>query len=154
MGAAANQTMANLPMNNVQTMACSADDLVSYYSRALQEGFFKNKETLSEFRRVLPLGDAIWLLPLPLGVSPFVNRGSIDVPGFRALCAVGAMLFDELRVYFCLTINWEAKAVADPATTGAFAAASRALSLVKDKPVCLSGGGWGGLLDEAVGPAA
>jgi beta-lactamase class A len=134
LGAAANQTMVNLPMNNVQTMACSADDFVSYYSRALQGGFFKAKETLNEFRRVLSLGDAIWLLPLPLGVSAFVKGGSIDVPGFHALCAPGAILFDERWVYFCLTINWEAKAVADPATAGAFAAAaSRALSLVKDR---------------------
>jgi beta-lactamase class A len=134
LGAAANQTMVNLPMNHVQTMACSADDFVSYYSRALQGGFFKNKETLNEFRRVLSLGDAIWLLPLPLGVSAFVKGGSIDVPRFHALCAPGAMLFEERWVYFCLTINWEAKAVTDPATAGAFAAAAgRALSLVKDK---------------------
>jgi beta-lactamase class A len=67
-------------------------------------------------------------------VSAFVKGGSIDVPRFHALCAPGAMLFEERWVYFCLTINWEAKAVTDPATAGAFAAAAgRALSLVKDK---------------------
>lgn len=133
-GAATNDSMVNLPMNDVETMACSADDLVSYYSRALQGGFFKNKETLNELRRIQSLGDAIWLLPLPLGVSSFCKGGSIDVPGFHALCASGGMLFDQRWVYFCLTINWDAKAERDPATIAAFsAAASGALSVAKDK---------------------
>jgi beta-lactamase class A len=134
LGAAANASMVNLPMNDVQTMACSADDFVSYYSRAIHGNFFKSQETLNEFRRILSLGDAIWLLPLPPGVSAFCKGGSIDVSGFHALCVPGAMLFDERWVYFCLTINWEAKAVADPVTAGDFiSAASRALSLAKER---------------------
>ena len=72
-------------MNKEQTLASSADDLVSYYSRALQGEFFKNKETLTEFRRILTLGDAIWLLSMPLGASAIVKGGSIDVAGFHAL---------------------------------------------------------------------
>lgn len=133
LGAAANQSMVNLPMNSVESLACSADDFVSYYSRALQGSFFKNKETLNEFRRILSLGDAIWLLPMPLGVSAFCKGGSIDVPGFHAVCAPGGMLFEGRWVYFCLAINWDAKAESDPATVTAFgAAASKALSLVKD----------------------
>jgi beta-lactamase class A len=132
-GAAANSSIVNSPMNKVQTMASSADDLVSYYSRALQGDFFKNKETLNEFRRVLSLGDAIWQLPLPLGVSAFMKGGSIDVAGFHAVCAPGGMLFDDRWVYFCLTINWFAKAEADVDTVKAFAAAgSRALTMVKE----------------------
>jgi beta-lactamase class A len=132
-GAAANQSMVNPPMNQVQTLASSADDFVSYYSRALQGEFFQNKETLKEFRRILSLGDAIWLVPLPLGVSSFVKGGSIDVAGFHALCVPGAMLFDNRWVYFCLTLNWRAAAETDPATVGLFAAAcSRALAMVKD----------------------
>jgi beta-lactamase class A len=132
-GAAANLPIVNSPMNTVETLASSADDFVSYYSRALQGDFFKNKETLNEFRRILSMGDAIWLLPLPLGVSAFVKGGSIDVAGFHAICAPGAMLFDGRWVYFCLTINWSAKAEADPDTVKAFAAAgSRALTLVKE----------------------
>ncbi len=132
-GAAANQSMVNPPMNNVETLASSGDDFVSYYSRALQGEFFQNKETLNEFRRILSLGDAIWLVPLPLGVSSFVKGGSIDVAGFHALCVPGAMLFDNRWVYFCLTLNWRAAAETDPATVGAFAAAcSRALAMVKE----------------------
>jgi beta-lactamase class A len=134
LGAAANQSMVNLPMNSVESLACSADDFVSYYSRALQGSFFKNKETLNEFRRILSLGDAIWLLPVPLGVSAFSKGGSIDVPGFHAVCAPGAMLFEGRWVYFCIAINWDAKPESDPATVSAFAAAaSKALSMVKDE---------------------
>jgi beta-lactamase class A len=120
-------------MNKEQTLASSADDFVSYYSRALHGNFFKNKETLNEFRRILSLGDAIWLLPLPLGVSAFVKGGSIDVAGFHSVCAPGGMLFEDRWVYFCLVINWYAKSETDPETAKAFAAAgSRALTLVKE----------------------
>ncbi|MGA3055833.1 MAG: serine hydrolase [Candidatus Korobacteraceae bacterium] len=132
-GAAANQSIVNSPMNKVESLAASADDFVSYYSRALQGQFFHNKETLNEFRRILSMGDAIWLVPLPLGVSAFVKGGSVDVPGYHALCVPGGMLFDDRWVYFCLTINWNAAAETDPNTVSAFAAAcSRALALVKD----------------------
>jgi beta-lactamase class A len=130
--AAAGDPFVNAPLNTVETMASSADDLVSYYSRALQGEFFQNRETLNEFRRILAMGDAIWLVPLPLGVSAFVKGGSIDVPGFHALCVPGGMFFDGRWVYFCLTINWDATAETDPNTVTAFlAAASEALELVK-----------------------
>jgi beta-lactamase class A len=132
-GAAANSSMVNPPLNKVETLASSADDFVDYYSRALQGKFFQHKETLHEFRRILAMGDAIWLLPMPLGVSAFVKGGSIDVAGFHAVCAPGAMLFDDRWVYFSIAINWTAPAVTDPATVSAFAAAaSRALTLVRD----------------------
>ncbi len=130
-GAAANSPMVNPPMNKVQSLASSADDFVSYYSRALQGEFFQNQETLDEFRRILSLGDAIGRV-LPLGVSAFVKGGSIDVPGFHALCVPGGMFFDDRWVYFCITVNWDAPAETDPNTVKAVAAAaSRALALVK-----------------------
>ena len=131
--AAANQPMTNAPLNKVSTMSSTADDFVSYYSRALQGEFFKNPQTLSQFRQILSMGDAIWKMPMPLGVSAFTKGGSIDVPGFHALCVPGGMFFDDRWVYFCLTINWTAAAETDPATVQAFAgAASQALQLVKD----------------------
>jgi beta-lactamase class A len=131
-GAAANSPIVNSPLNQVQSLAASADDFISYYARALQGAFFQNKESLNEFRRILAMSDAIWLLPLPLGVSAFCKGGSIDVAGFHAVCVPGAMLFDGRWVYFCLTINWYAKTETDMDTVKAFAAAgSRALTLVK-----------------------
>ena len=131
--AAADDPIVNSPLNPVETLASSADDLVSYYARALQGEFFQNRETLNDFRRILALADAIWLVPLPLGVSAFVKGGSIDVPGFHAVCVPGGMFFDGRWVYFCLTLNWYATAETDPNTVTAFAAAaSEALELVKD----------------------
>jgi beta-lactamase class A len=131
--AAADDPFVNPPLNTVQTLASSADDLVSWYSRSLQGEFFQHEQTLNEFRRILAMGDAIWLVPLPLGVSAFCKGGSIDVPGFHALCIAGGMFFDDRWVYFCLTINWDAAAATDPATVGAFVSAvSRALALAKD----------------------
>jgi len=131
--AAINQNIVNPPLNNVESMACSADDFVSYYSRALQGEFFKNPQTLNQFREILSIGDAIWLMPLPLGASAFCKGGSIDVAGFHAVCALGGIFFDNRWMYFCLTINWPAKAETDPATVQAFAAAaSKAMAMAKD----------------------
>ena len=49
------------------------------------------------------------------------------------MCAAGGITFDDVWVYFCFTINWNAAAETDPATVVAWAAASsRALQLVKD----------------------
>ena len=78
---AANDPFVNPPLNTTQTLASSADDLVSYYSRGLQGEFFENDQTLNEFRAILSLGDVIWLLPVPLGVSAFAKGGEINVPG-------------------------------------------------------------------------
>jgi beta-lactamase class A len=128
----ADAPFVNSPLNPVETMASSADELVSYYARALQGEFFQHRETLQEFRRILAMADAIWLVPLPLGVSAFVKGGNIDAPGFHAVCVPGGMFFDDRWVYFCLTINWYAAAEMDPTTATAFlAAASEALALVK-----------------------
>jgi len=131
--AATNNPMVNSPMNQVQTLASSAGDFVSYYSRALQGEFFKNKETLAEYRRILSLGDAIWLVPLPLGGSAFCKGGSIDVVKFHALCAPGGMVFGDRWVYFAFVQNWYAEAESDPKTVAEFTKAiSQAMSMVKD----------------------
>jgi beta-lactamase class A len=128
-----NQPFVNPPLNQTCTMASSPDDLVSLFSRALQGEFFQNAATLQEFRALLSIGDIIWLLPLPLGVSAFAKGGEIDSPGFHALCAAGGMFFDDVWVYFCFIINWPAPEQSDPATQAAWAkAGGQALQIVKD----------------------
>ncbi|MDQ6869095.1 MAG: class A beta-lactamase-related serine hydrolase [Pseudomonadota bacterium] len=130
--ASTNLPLVNPPLNNVETMTSSADDFVSYYSRALQGAFFKSRETVTEFRRILSLGGAVSLVPL--GVSAFVKGGSIDVPGFHCVCIPGGMFFSDRWVYFAFTINWNAPGETDPETVSAFlAAVSQALTLVKDR---------------------
>lgn len=124
--AADDKPIVNPPLNQQETLASSADDFVSYYARALQGEFFKHPETLNEFRRILTLGDAISLLPFPLGVSAFVKGGSIDVKGFHCVCIPGGMFFANRWVYFCFNINWNAPAETDPDTVQAFIVAVRA----------------------------
>jgi beta-lactamase class A len=73
-----NPDIGNPPLNNVETLASSCDDLVSFYSRSLQGEFFQHRETLTEFRRILRLADA-WQR----------SRGSV---ASRRSCLVGRQL--------------------------------------------------------------
>jgi len=119
-------------LNKVQTLASSPDDLVSYYSRALQGAFFKHAETLNEFRRILTLCDFIYLVPLPLGVSAYAKSGNADTAGFHARSLAGGMLFGSQWVFFAFVINWYAQSDTDPATVRKFfAAMNQALMRVK-----------------------
>ncbi|MCW2239689.1 class A beta-lactamase-related serine hydrolase [Azospirillum canadense] len=121
------------PLNDTATLASSADDLVTFYSQALQGKLFTHAETLREFRRILMMGDAIFLIPLPLGVNAFAKGGSIDLPGHHALCIAGGMYCAHRWAYYSMIVNWSAPAQTDPATVSACAAALRqAFELVKD----------------------
>jgi beta-lactamase class A len=120
-------------LNDVETFASSANDFVSYYSRALQGEFFRHNETLNEFRRILSLCDFIYLVPLPLGVSAYAKSGNADIPGFHARSIAGGMFFDDRWVYFAFIINWNAPAADDPDTVNRFFdAINRSLTLVKE----------------------
>jgi len=119
-------------LNDVQTLASSPDDMVSYYSRALLGDFFQHDETLDEFRRIQTLCDFIYLIPLPLGVSAYAKSGNVDVAGYHVRSIAGGMLFGDQWVFFAFAINWTAGTTTDPATVDRFfAAISDSLSLVK-----------------------
>jgi beta-lactamase class A len=125
--------IVNAPLNDVETLASSSDDIVSFYSRSLQGNFFQHAQTLAEFKRILTLADAISSLPFPAGVSAFAKGGSIDLRGYHALCLPGAMFFSGRWVYFSAIINWNAPELTDPTTVSAFVAAVRnILQLTKD----------------------
>lgn len=123
--AAADKPVVNSPLNDVETLASSADDLVSFYARSIQGEFFQHPETLQQYRNVLSLADVIPTV-LPLGVSAFAKGGSIDVPGFHTLSVPGAMYFSGRWVYFSTIINWYAKAASDPETVARYLAAAKA----------------------------
>jgi beta-lactamase class A len=110
------------PLNDTETLASSAADLVSFYARSLQGAFFEHAQTLTEFRRILATGDVISRV-VPVGASGYAKGGSIDVPGFHALCAAGGMAFSGRWVYFAVTLNWNAAPLNDPDTVAAWAAA-------------------------------
>jgi beta-lactamase class A len=119
-------------LNPVETFASSADDFVSYYSRALQGEFFQHTATLNEFRRILTLCDFIYLVPLPLGVSAYAKSGNADTPGFHMRSLAGGMFFENRWVYFAFVINWYAPTQNDSDTVNQFFnAIQQSLTLVK-----------------------
>ena len=124
-------------LNDVQTMASSPNDFVSFYSRALQGEFFENASTLAEFRRILTTPtDAISRL-VPLGANAFLKGGSVDAGGSHGLSIAGGMYVPHRWVYFATIINWEKAGDADPETAGAFAEATKkALTLVAEALGC------------------
>lgn len=112
-------------LNDVETLASSAHDLVHYYAHALQGDYFKYAETLQEYRRILTLCDFIYLIPLPLGVSAYAKSGNADSPGFHARSFAGGMYVAGRWVYFAFLINWYSEELEDPKTVEAYFAAIR-----------------------------
>jgi len=120
-------------VNDVETLASSADDFVSYYSRALQGQFFQHGATLNEFRRILTLCDFIYKIPVPLGVSAYAKSGNADAPNFHARSFAGGMFSGDRWSYFAFIINWDAPELEDPKTVHQFfAAINQTLTLIKD----------------------
>jgi beta-lactamase class A len=120
-------------LNDEETLASSADDFVSYYSRALQGEFFKHSETLNEYRRILTLCDFIYLVPFPLGMSSYTKSGNADFPGFHARAIAGGILVNDRWAYFAFILNWYTNDLNDPETVNAyFAAVNGALTRVRD----------------------
>ncbi len=112
-------------LNDVETLASSASDLVSFYARALQGEFFDGRETLEEFRRILSLGDITSLVPFPIGINAFGKAGYWDSLGQHARCIAGGMYFPDRWVYFAMILNWDAAEKDDPETVAAYFHATR-----------------------------
>jgi len=128
-----NGTFVHPFLNEVQTLASSADDFVSYYSRALRGEFFQRPETLNEFRRILTLCDFIYLVPLPLGVSAYAKSGNADTEGFHARSIAGGLFFSGQWIFFAFIINWFAGSATDQETVDQFfSAINNALTRVKN----------------------
>jgi beta-lactamase class A len=107
-------------LNDVETLASSPADLVSFFSRALQGKFFSHRETLEEFRRILSLGDINYLVRFPLGIPAFGKAGYADIPGSHARSIAGGLYFPDRWVYFSFILNWDAEELNDQATVDSF----------------------------------
>jgi beta-lactamase class A len=117
-------------LNDVETLASSASDLVSLYSHTLQGDFFANAETLNEYRRILSLADGVFEA-VPFGTRGFAKTGYSDFPGFHARSNAGAVTFDGKWIYFASIINWDSPEHNDPQTVMDWAESIRsALQLV------------------------
>jgi beta-lactamase class A len=92
-------------INDRQTMVCPASELVAYYKRALAGEFFRKKETLTEFKRIQAMADAIPLV-VPADTAAYAKGGSIGWDGFHCLAVAGQMIVGTTPATFCLTLNW------------------------------------------------
>ena len=106
------------PLNNQVTLASSANDLVSYYKRALAGRFFTERATLAEFKRI-----HLTNLFFPDDTVGYAKGGSEDgvadsttVADFHALSYAGQMVVKATPVTFCFVVNWMS---VDPNSTSA-----------------------------------
>ena len=93
------------PLNDVQTMASTAEDMVLWYQQALAGTFFEKPQTLVEFKRIQAMADAIALM-VPADTVAYAKGGGIDFSEFHARCFAGQMIAGGLPITFCTTINW------------------------------------------------
>jgi beta-lactamase class A len=104
------------PLNDQETLASSARDLVSYYKRALAGKFFTEPASLTEFKRI-HLTNSFF----PDDTVGYAKGGSADlvadsptVADFHALSYAGQMVVNATPVTFCFVVNWKS---ADPNST-------------------------------------
>jgi beta-lactamase class A len=112
-------------LNDMETLASSAADLVSFFSRAFEGRFFAHRQTLQEFRRILSLGDINSLVRFPLGISTFGKAGYADISGSHARSIAGGLYFPKRWVYFSFVLNWDAEELEGATTAEAFYTAIR-----------------------------
>lgn len=96
---------ARLALNDRQTMASTAEDMVSWYRQALGGAFFEKPGTLVEFKRIQAMADAL-VHVVPANTMAYGKGGSIDWQGFYCFCLPGQMIVGKVPVTFCFTINW------------------------------------------------
>ena len=64
-------------LNDKQTMASTAEEMVRWYQQALRGAFFRKPDTLVEFKRIQAMADAIALV-VPQDTPAYGKGGSID----------------------------------------------------------------------------
>ncbi len=92
-------------LNDQQTMASTAQDMVRWYRQALRGTYFKKPETLLEFKRIQAMADAI-VHVVPPDTIAYAKGGSIEWAGFHCFCLPDQMIVGKVPVTFCFTINW------------------------------------------------
>jgi beta-lactamase class A len=96
------------PLNEQQTLASSADDMVSYYKRAMAGEFFTKSTTLQEFKRI-HLNNTFFpddTIGYAKGGDVNLLAESLTVADFHALAVAGQMVVNATPVTFCFVVNW------------------------------------------------
>jgi beta-lactamase class A len=114
---------ARAALNERQTMASTAEDMVRWYQQALRGVFFKKPATLLEFKRIQAMADSLPHV-VPPDTMAYGKGGSIDWEGFHCFCLSGQMIVGRVPITFCFTINWTG---ADDSVGGMFAAYAAAI---------------------------
>lgn len=113
------------PLNNRVTFKCSASDMVKFYTRALDGKYFRDAATLTEFKRIQAMADAISRI-VPAGTAAYAKGGSVEWLDFNTLCVPGQMVVGgKLPVTFCFTVNWDGPASTIPGVQTEFTLAVR-----------------------------
>lgn len=92
-------------LNDVETMAVPASEFVAYYRRALTGAFFSKPETLTEFKRIQSMADAISHV-VPADTPAYMKGGSIDWNGFHCMALAGQMIVQGTPVTSAFILNW------------------------------------------------
>ena len=124
-------------LNDVMTMASTAEDMVVWYAQALASGYFKTPGMLAEFRRIHTMATALPQV-VPTGIVAYGKGGSIDWQDFHCLSLPGQMLVGKTHVTFCFTINWTGADNSVPDTMKRYVAAVAGVLEASAKDV-----GWG-----------
>ena len=124
-------------LNDVMTMASTAEDMVVWYAQALASGYFKTPGMLAEFRRIHTMATALPQV-VPTGIVAYGKGGSIDWQDFHCLSLPGQMLVGKTHVTFCFTINWTGPDNSVPDTMKRYVAAVASVLEASAKDV-----GWG-----------
>jgi beta-lactamase class A len=110
-------------LNGVETLASTAADMVSWYEQALEGRFFAEPATLTEFKRIQAMADAI-ARAVPPDTPAYAKGGSIEFNGFNCVCFPGQMVMrGRGPVTFCFTVNWDNSEGGFPEVAGRFAQA-------------------------------
>jgi beta-lactamase class A len=92
-------------LNDVMTMASTADDMVSWYRQSLRSAYFKTRAMIDEFARIQGMATALTQV-VPPHIVAYGKGGSIDWQDFHCLSLPGDMVVGATHVTFCFTINW------------------------------------------------
>jgi len=92
-------------LNDVETMLVPAAAFVAYYKRALAGAFFRKPATLTEFKRIQAMADAIALV-VPADTPAYMKGGSIDWNGFHCMALAGQMIVESTPVTAAFILNW------------------------------------------------
>ncbi|MBR0648929.1 hypothetical protein GXW78_04595 [Roseomonas terrae] len=112
-------------INPHETMVSTAQDLCTWYGRALGGEVFAQPSSLAEFKRISSWADAMPRVA-PADIMAYGKGGSIDWNGTQAIAVAGQMIAGPVRATFFWGANWPGEADSAPPVAERLAATLRA----------------------------